>query len=71
MNSDELKNVLLSNIGECQTKLELINDYLERFQIRDSRITAPVFDIDRCISMMVHIIDHENSDSRSFSDGEP
>ena len=71
MNSDELKNVLRCNIGECQTKLELINDYFERFKIRDSRITAPVHDIDRCIIMMSHIIDHENPDSCSYSEDEP
>lgn len=41
MNPEDFEKALESNVGECQTKLELVHDYLERFQIKDSRILAP------------------------------
>ena len=62
INSDDYKLALRSNIGECSTKLELINDYLKRFDITDSRLTAPIFDIERCIHIMIHIVHEHDSD---------
>ena len=46
--------LLHDSITECQIKLSLIDDYLERFQIEDARLLAPIKDIERCINMMHH-----------------
>ena len=53
---DMAEKVLTSSIGECQTKLCLISDYLERFNIQDIRIVAPINDIERCVDMMAHAL---------------
>ena len=60
MNSDDVNMIIDSSVCECQIKLELLNDYLERFRIRDARITAPIKDIERCVDVMVHVLhDHQ------------
>ena len=59
MNPEDVEKALESSVGECQTKLELVNDYLQRFKIKDSRILAPIYDIERCIHMMMHLL-HDN-----------
>ena len=46
--------LLEGTVNECQAKLSLINDYLERFQIEDVRLVAPIRDIERCIHMIHH-----------------
>jgi len=56
MNNDEYQKILGSNVAECQTKLELINDYFERFKITDARLRAPIFDIERCVGIITHLI---------------
>ena len=65
MNS-ELKKVLQSTVCECESKISLINDYLERFKISDVRITAPIWDVERCVGVMKHILgDHEHNSDES------
>ena len=63
MNPEDFENALESSVGECQTKLELVNDYLERFKIKDSRLRAPIYDIERCIALMVHLLHHHSGDN--------
>ena len=63
MNPEDLEKALESSVGECQTKLELVNDYLERFQIKDSRLLAPILDIERCVCAMVYLLNgHDGED---------
>jgi len=66
MNSDEFHKILEMNVAECQTKFELINDYLERFKINDARLTAPIFDIERCVSIMIHLINDDHVGKNAF-----
>ena len=47
---DVIQEQLNNSINECQIKLSLIDDYLERFQIEDARLVAPIKDIERCQS---------------------
>ena len=63
MTSDENK-IIESAVGECQVKLGLITDYLERFHISDARITAPIKDIERCVDVMTHILYDYQKDER-------
>ena len=51
-----MKEMLAENIGECDTKLELVNDYLQRFKITDPLLTSPIMDIERCISFLKHFV---------------
>ena len=51
---DVIQEQLNNSINECQVKLSLIDDYLERFQIEDARLVAPIKDIERCVAMMHH-----------------
>ena len=55
-NSDDVNDILHSSVGECQAKLFLISDYLERFKIKDMRIMSPIRDIERCVEMMAHVL---------------
>jgi len=48
------QELLHDSINECRVKLSLIDDYLERFQIEDVRLLAPIKDVQRCIAMMHH-----------------
>jgi hypothetical protein len=57
------EKVLSSSVCECQIKLSLISDYIERFKIQDVRILAPIHDIERCVDMMAHAL-HENGDKK-------
>ena len=66
MTSDENK-IIESAVGECQVKLGLITDYLERFHITDPRITAPLFDVERCIGVIMHVIYDHDSGNTEFS----
>ena len=68
MNEEEFHVILHSNICECETKLELIRDYLQRFQILDSRLVAPIFDVHRCVEIMMHVIHDHDSGNTEFSD---
>jgi len=56
MNSDQLGKMLEGNVSECEAKLSLVNDYLERFKIQDLRIVAPIRDIERCVHIMIHLL---------------
>ena len=56
MNSDELGKMLEGTVSECQAKMTLVNDYLDRFKIQDLRIVAPIRDIERCIDVMLHML---------------
>jgi len=56
MNSEELGKMLEGTISECEAKMSLVNDYLDRFKIQDMRIVAPVRDIERCIHVMLHML---------------
>ena len=62
MKAEDIEQVIHGNVAECQAKLELVNDYLERFQIRDNRILAPIYDIERCIYTMVHFLHHQGEE---------
>ncbi len=53
---DIAEKVLSSSVNECQAKLCLVADYLERFKIHDARIVAPINDIERCVDMMAHAL---------------
>ena len=54
------QEMLHNSITECQVKLSLIDDYLERFQIEDVRLLAPIRDIQRCVSVMHHTMGCDN-----------
>ena len=56
-------SILARQIDECEAKMELVQDYIERFKIKDIRIVAPILDIERCITFMAIIIDHEQGHS--------
>ena len=60
---DMAENVLSSSVCECQIKLSLISDYLERFKIQDVRILAPIHDIERCVDMMAHALHQDEEGS--------
>jgi len=66
MNNDEFHRILEMNVAECQTKLELINDYLERFRITDTRLRAPIFDVERCVGIITHLMHDYQLDSSAF-----
>ncbi len=66
MNDNEFHKFLEMNVAECQTKLELINDYLERFKITDARLRAPVFDIERCVRIITHLMHDYQVGSNAF-----
>ena len=60
MNPGDIDEAIESNVGECQAKLDLVNDYLERFKIMDNRILSPIKDIERCIHIMVLLLQHHD-----------
>ena len=74
MNSDELGKMLEGTVSECQAKMTLVNDYLDRFKIQDMRIVAPIRDIERCIDVMLHMLyghglDHDHHGSEDDHHG--
>ena len=52
---------LMSCITEANAKMELIHDYLHRFQIKDTRITAPITDISRVLLVIQSVIEDDMS----------
>ena len=67
--NDMTETVLNSSVNECQAKLCLISDYLERFKIQDVRILAPIHDIERCVDMMGHALGmHDKDHSDDFKE---
>lgn len=66
MNDNEFHKFLEMNVAECQTKLELINDYLERFKITDARLRAPIFDVERSVVIITNLIHDYQLDSNAF-----
>ncbi len=66
MNDNEFHKFLEMNVAECQTKLELINDYLERFKITDARLRAPIFDVERCVGIITHLMHDYQVGSNDF-----
>ena len=50
--------MIMSAVIEATTKMALIRDYIERFEISDVRILAPIHDIDRCVCVLDHILNH-------------
>jgi mRNA-degrading endonuclease RelE of RelBE toxin-antitoxin system len=61
--SEDMQDMLENTVNECQVKMELINDYLGRFKISDTRILAPIHDIERCVSVLSHILHrHDEGD---------
>jgi len=62
MNSDKLGELLEGTVSECDAKLSLVNDYLDRFKIQDMRIVAPIRDIERCIHVMLHMLNGHGSE---------
>lgn len=59
MEHKDIEEILHSAVDECHAKLEIVNDYLERFKISDNRLVAPIHDIERCVDMMYHVMHHE------------
>ena len=58
MNNPDDAEAFERTVSECQAKMELIDDYLERFKIKDMRIVAPIRDIERYVMVMAHLL-HE------------
>ena len=56
-NEEELKTIM-SAVMEATAKMALVHDYIERFKISDVRIIAPIQDIDRCVRVLDHILNH-------------
>ena len=56
-NEGEMK-MIMSAVIEATAKMALIRDYIERFKISDVRILAPIQDIDRCVCVLDHILNH-------------
>ena len=50
---------LMEAVSEGHAKMELIQDYMKRFQIRDTRITSPFIDISRVLSMIQSIVEND------------
>ena len=59
MDPKDVDEILHGAVAECNAKLELITDYLERFKISDNRLVAPIHDIERCVDMMTHLMHHK------------
>jgi len=66
MEPKDLQKILASTVAECFAKMEIITDYIERFKISDNRLVAPIHDIERCISVMNHIMEHEREGDESY-----
>ena len=66
MDHEDLDKVLQSTVAECCIKLELITDYIERFKISDNRLVAPIHDIERCVDVMTHIMEHKGEGDASL-----
>ena len=58
MTNEEEMKMMMSAVMEATTKMALIRDYIERFKISDVRILAPIQDIDRCVCVLDHILNH-------------
>ena len=54
MGSEEVDEVVRSAVDERNAKLDIINNYLDRFKISDNRLVAPIHDIERCVETMHH-----------------
>ena len=50
-------DALAATIGEGVAKLGLIHDYIDRFEIKDMRIIAPILDIERVLCTCGHVVD--------------
>ena len=62
MERKEVDKIVRSAVDECNAKLDIINDYLDRFKISDNRLVAPIHDIERCIETMHHILHYHGGD---------
>jgi len=62
MSTDDITSNMGNILEESQIKMELIRDYLHRFKISDPRLVSPIMDIDRCLSVMDHLMGHEHDD---------
>jgi hypothetical protein len=64
--NDVDQELIHDSINECRVKLSLIDDYLERFQIEDVRLLAPIKDVQRCVAIQWDVMAVEKF-SFSFS----
>jgi len=62
MSSDEQMKTILLVVGEVAAKMILIQDYIERFKISDVRLLAPLQDVDRCVSVLCHILNYKSGE---------
>lgn len=69
MNPEDIDQAIESSVGECHAKLQLVHDYLDRFQIKDNRILAPIMDIERCIHILLHLL-HDHNGDMNFKGGD-
>lgn len=69
MTSDKHLEAIFDAISEAEIKLMLVQDYLQRFQITDVRLVAPLKDIDRCISFASNTSQHMQDDGTYDGDG--
>jgi len=60
MNSDEELKTIMSVVAEATAKMILIQDYVDRFKISDIRILAPIQDVERCVTVLDHILNHKS-----------
>ncbi len=60
MTNEEEMKIIMSAVIEATAKMALIRDYIERFKISDVRILAPIEDIDRCVCVLDHILNHKS-----------
>ena len=67
MTNEEEMKMMMSAVMEATTKMALIRDYIERFKISDVRILAPIQDIDRCVCVLDHILNHNPAED--FGEG--
>tara|TARA_B100000686_G_C15806400_1_gene486773 strand:- start:204 stop:461 length:258 start_codon:yes stop_codon:yes gene_type:complete len=52
---------LMCCISEGNAKMEMIEDYLKRFEIKDTRITAPITDISRVLLVIQSVAEDDMS----------
>ena len=60
MNNDKELKAIMSVVAEATAKMTLIQDYIERFKISDVRILAPIQDVERCVCVLDHILNHKS-----------
>ncbi len=65
MEHGDIDEILHGAVAECNAKMELITDYLERFKIKDNRLVAPIHDIERCIEVMHHVMNEKGMGDES------